>query len=63
MKRPTIALVTGFTRNEELCRRSFVPLRALRRRGILDRILVAKAYVPMQVACDHITRFNLNQIE
>ena len=37
MKR--IALVTGFTRNEELCRRSFVPLRALRRRGILDRIL------------------------
>lgn len=39
MSRPAIALVTGFTRNEELCRRSLAPLRELKRRGLLDRIL------------------------
>jgi len=39
MSRPAIALVTGFTRNGELCRRSFAPLRELKRRGLLDRIL------------------------
>jgi len=39
MKRPAIALVTGFTRNAELCRRSLAPLRELKRRGLLDRIL------------------------
>ena len=39
MTRPTIALVSGFTRNSELCRRSLAPLRELKRRGLLDRIL------------------------
>lgn len=39
MTRPAIALVTGFTRNDELCRRSLAPLRKLKRRGVLDRVL------------------------
>lgn len=39
MKRPSVALVTGFARNGELCRRSLAPLRELHRRGLLDRIL------------------------
>jgi len=39
MKRPAIALVTGFTRNADLCRYSLAPLRELKRRGLLDRIL------------------------
>ena len=39
MTRPTIALVTGFTRNADLCRKSLAPLRRLKRRGVLDRIL------------------------
>ncbi len=39
MTRPTIALVTGFTRNADLCRRSLAPLRELKRRGVLDRVL------------------------
>ena len=39
MKRSAVALVTGFTRNGELCRRGLAPLRELKRRGLLDRIL------------------------
>lgn len=39
MTRPAIALVTGFTRNAELCRRSLSPLRELKDEGIIDRIL------------------------
>jgi hypothetical protein len=39
MTRPVIALVTGFTRNGDLCRRSLAPLCMLKRRGMLDRIL------------------------
>lgn len=39
MTRPVIALVTGFTRNGDLCRRSLASLRKLKRRGVLDRIL------------------------
>jgi len=39
MSRPAIALVTGFTRNAELCRRSLEPLCELKRRGLLHRIL------------------------
>lgn len=39
MTRPVIALVTGFTRNGDLCRRSLAPLRELKRRGVLDRVL------------------------
>lgn len=39
MTRPAIALVTGFTRNGDLCRRSLAPLRKLKRRGVLDRVL------------------------
>jgi hypothetical protein len=39
MTRPVIALVTGFTRNGDLCRRSLAPLRKLKRRGVLDRVL------------------------
>ncbi len=39
MTRPAIALVTGFTRSAELCRRSLQPLRELKQRGVLDRIM------------------------
>jgi hypothetical protein len=39
MTRPTIALVTGFTRNDELCRRSLAPLRELKEEGLLNRII------------------------
>lgn len=39
MTRPVIALVTGFTRSGDLCRRSLAPLRELKRRGVLDRVL------------------------
>lgn len=39
MTRPVIALVTGFTRSGELCRRSLASLRDLKRRGVLDRVM------------------------
>ncbi|HVV26648.1 MAG TPA: hypothetical protein VHC40_01660 [Rhizomicrobium sp.] len=39
MTRPVTAIVTGFTRNEDLCRRSLAPLRKLKRRGLIQRIL------------------------
>ena len=35
----TTAIVTGFTVHQELMRRSFAPLMALRRSGLIDRIL------------------------
>ena len=39
MNRPAIAIVTGFTKSPELLARSFAPLRALKQKGVLDRIL------------------------
>ena len=39
MGRPAIAVVTGYTRNPELLARSMAPLRALKQRGLLQRIL------------------------
>jgi hypothetical protein len=39
MVRPVIALVTGFTKSPELLERSLAPLRALRGRGVVGRIL------------------------
>jgi hypothetical protein len=39
MSRPAIAIVTGFTKSDTLLRRSFAPLRNLKRRGVLQRIV------------------------
>lgn len=39
MKRPTIAIVTGFTKSELLLQQSFDPLRGLVRDGVIDRVL------------------------
>jgi len=38
MTRPTDAIVTGFTKNGELCRRAFAPLLELRQQGIIRDI-------------------------
>lgn len=39
MPRQVVSVVTGFTKNEVLCRRGFAPLRDLKRRGLIQRIL------------------------
>jgi hypothetical protein len=39
MRRPVIAIVTGFTRNPELLHLSLAPLRQLKQRGAIDRIV------------------------
>lgn len=39
MTRPAIAVVTGFTKNSELLQLSMAPLRELKRRGTLQRLL------------------------
>jgi hypothetical protein len=39
MKRPSVAVITGFTRCAELLERSFAPVAALRRDGLLDRAI------------------------
>jgi hypothetical protein len=39
MARPVVAIVTGFTRDPILVRRSFAPLRSLKRKGLIDRII------------------------
>lgn len=39
MTRPVTAIVTGFTKNGDLCRRALAPLCALRRRGVIGRVL------------------------
>jgi hypothetical protein len=39
MARPVDAIVTGFTKSAELCEASFAPLRALKRAGVVRRIV------------------------
>ena len=39
MARPTVAIVTGFTKNPELLQQSLAPLRELKQRGAIERIL------------------------
>jgi len=39
MRRPAVAIVTGFTKNRELLQESMAPLRELKRRGMIDHIL------------------------
>jgi hypothetical protein len=39
MTRPVVAIVTGFTKCHELLERSFTPLRGLKAKGVINRIL------------------------
>jgi hypothetical protein len=39
MSRPVVAAIAGYTKRNELLERSFAPLRNLRRKGVIDRIV------------------------